>query len=413
MNIRHIILWAACIVLTLQPSSTKAQHSFIHTNEFVLSKSNTLDEAIWVLANQEISIEGTAADEFLFAVTPHAPNTNGLGTAHLVGTFSDSVWGLAGSIALGGNFEKHVRVLGFRSIGVQGHINGNLIAVIPLPNDQGSTVAMSTGSVVNGDAYLRGLNITMNGNIDGDAEMYGSSIVIGGIIEGDVFVNGDDVEIHSKAQIHGNLSHSPGTRLLVSNPQSIQGDIKEVSTDPATGAPFFNAFMARMMTCLSIMVIGILFVGFAPDLATQTVYRARHSFVRSAITGILMLVFLILSLLIFGSAGTTGWISPLTIFLLASTGMSVCLAHAVALLLFGTLIARRRASTRNNSAMPPMISGMIIYLALLHLPADILTPCIMVITFVGIGALMLALMDKRNQHIRQLQQVMQDRTEPQ
>ncbi len=407
--IRNLTTLLLLTLLSVFPDSLCASHTFTTTNHYRISSSNTVSAETWVSASGSIDVQGTMKDDFIFLVPfqtaptePADSQTNTLGSCLLEGVFENDIWGIANTIELNGRFEDHVRVFSFSSISANGDFDGNFSAIASWPLSPDATLSIGTGTVVRGDAYLEAVDVSVNGLMIGTTRVKATTVVLGGTFEGDVHVTANTIQIPKGTTIGGRLHHQPGAKLIINDPDAIIGGITESSTDPAASGHMLSGLTLRITFCLSFFVIGILFCGITPELASQAVHRVRTSMFTCMLAGAGTVIFLILSVIVFATVGTVGIVFPLTVFLASCLGMSTLLAQVVIILVIGTLFASRIDTQKPSSALMLMLSGLFVYFVVIYLPASILSPLLFSITFVGTGAITLALLDKRSQHIHDL-----------
>ncbi len=407
--IRTLTTLLLLTLLSVLPDSLCASHTFTTTNHYRISSSNTVSAETWVNASGSIDVQGTMKDDFIFLVpwqtAPTGPadnQTNTLGSCLLEGVFENDIWGIANAIELNGRFEDHVRVFSFSSISANGIFEGNFSAMASWPLSPDATLSIGTGTVVRGDAYLEAVDVSVNGLMIGTTRVKATSVVLGGTFEGDVHVTANTIQIPKGTTIGGRLYHQPGATLIINDPDAITGGISESSIDSAASENVLSGLTLRITFCMSFFVIGILFCGITPELASQAVHRVRTSMFTCMLIGVGTVIFLILSVIIFATVGTTGIVFPLTVFLASCLGMSTLLAQVVIILVIGTLFASRIDTQKPSSALMLMLSGLFVYFVVIYLPASILSPLLFSITFIGTGAIILALLDKRAQHIHSL-----------
>jgi len=138
------------------------------------------------------------------------------GEVTIIGDVKGDLIGVGGSVNVDGNVWDDVRIAA-GEVKIQGTIGDDLIIA-------GGNVRIEHDAVIDGDAYVFGGMLIVDGTVKGNLKMAGGNMVLSGVVNGDVDVNGgnfqlngeiggnaiavsDEANVGSDASIAGNLEY--------------------------------------------------------------------------------------------------------------------------------------------------------------------------------------------------------------
>jgi hypothetical protein len=88
------------------------------------------------------------------------------------------------------------------------------VPVLAFDSRSGTNITIGSGETVNGDLYLTGTNVTIEGTVNGDVFILGQNININGLVNGGISVAGQTITVNGKvstgARIAGQTIHIGG-----------------------------------------------------------------------------------------------------------------------------------------------------------------------------------------------------------
>ena len=345
---------------------------FLATNAYVVAADQSIPDEIWVMANT-VQADGSFGND-LFAVS--------WGDISLKGTYEGNLWGAAGTTAtLTGDCRRNVRLTG-QTLRIDGQIDGNLMAM-------GNTVIIGTNATITGNARLIGSSVVMEGMIKGKVWINSArTVTLGGRMEGDVKMVSPDIVLPTKARINGNLTYTSGKELIPAD-GVVAGKLERVTPQPP---PLFSIdrVKSRAMWFFAAFLVGIPFITTFPMTTAMASLLARKSPMKCLAVGFIA-SFLLPALSLMSISSLVGL--PLGALILASWGILVYVSRIIMGLMIGTLILKSGNASIGRVLMSMSAGLAVIYLATL-IPS-IGLPVQLAVVWMGMGSLLLALLQKR------------------
>ncbi len=346
---------------------------FIATNVYLTAKDQTIADEQWVFAGR-VEAEGTHRND-LFLMAGDAIVLNG--------TFAGNIWGAGGQNAnLDGYCQRNVRLTG-KSVRIGGEVGGNVIAMA-------DTVIFGTNSLVHGSVKVYANTIVQEGTIKGNADLSASRIItLGGTIEGNAKASSaSDILFTREAHIAGNLTYTAPKEIFP--PEGLLAGTLLRKMPEAK--PMFSAerLTTKSMWFFAAFLAGIPFITLFPMTTAMAAQLVRTSMWKCLFVGFLASG--LLPMLGIMSASSIIGI-PLGALILAFWGIMFYLSRIIMGLVLGTLILRSVGTSIGRVLLAMAIGLGIIYLTTL-IPS-IGVPVQMTVLWLGMGALILALLEKR------------------
>jgi cytoskeletal protein CcmA (bactofilin family) len=374
-------------------SSTQAA-VFVATNSYVVPKGHSVAAEQWVSANV-IRAEGTYHND-LFAAS---------GTEMLLGgIYEGNLWGAAGTDAgFTGVCLRNVR-LAASTIRIAGAIDGNLMAAA-------NTIAIATNATITGDAHLFGNQVIMEGEIDGSLSVSAMrTVTISGNILGDVAVAAPEILLSDTARIQGNLSYTTDQELIPAE-NVVGGTLRHMAPE----SPYSSARVRRhMLAYLAALMMGVAFVSLFPMTTAMSSLLVKKSPFKCLLVGFIAVgalpVFALLSI-----SSMIGF--PLGAVMLASWGIMVYVSRIVVGLMIGTWMLKTRTGTAGRVLLAMAVGLAVVYF-LTFIPSAIGMMTKLLVVWLGMGALLLALLQKRRliiqvpEELRQLEALKKEQKQP-
>jgi len=273
MNSRFFIknLTIAVIMLLLFAVPTTATE-FRQGDNIAITSDQVIDDDL-VVVGGTIVIDGTVNGDLIVAG----------GTVKISGTVNGDVIAAGGTLTIGGNVADDIRIVG-GNIEIDGFVGDNAMIF-------GGNIAVGEGSHIGGDLNVGGGNVEIYGGVDGNVVGGGGNIKLAGEIGGDVSLNSDNViKVLPSAKIKGNFDYS--SKVSAEIPENIViGEIThKIPTEPAPKKAFESPILSKLWGFLSLLVVGIIIVSFAPRLTLQVHNTILTSFWKSIGVGFLFLI---------------------------------------------------------------------------------------------------------------------------
>lgn len=361
MRLRHPV----ALFVVLLASSVQAIE-LIATNSYMTFKGQTIEDELWIVANDTQAGATYQNDIFVSSGTKLL----------LPGLYEGNLWGMAGTEAqLSGVCMRNVR-LASSTLRINGTIDGNLMALA-------NTISISTNALITGDALLIGNQIILEGSINGSLKLSSlRTVTISGKIGSDARVTSPDIILTGNARIQGNLSYTTKKELIPAE-GIVGGELKRIAAK--------NPIKTHAMAFLAALLTGIAFISLFPMTTAMASLLARKSPLKCLLVGFVAagaLPFLGLICL----SSLIGF--PLGAVILASWGILVYVSRIAMGLMIGTLVLK----TGTNSAgrvLLAMATGLVIIYIFTFLPAPVGGIVQFIVIWMGMGALLLALLQKR------------------
>lgn len=383
MNRRALIPLLLCLLAVARAEAT----DFVVTGRYTLAPGAAITNELWMKA-QTVVLEGTAEDDlFLFADGTSQPATNAAPAILLSGVMQADVWGAAESVTLTGTVERHARLLGFKSVSVDGSVGRNLIAA-------GGAVVLGESATVAGSAVLAGRDVLAHGTVSGDARLYGTQVTVSGRFNGNLTIAAGDINIMPGTHVGGNLYYTMDKDLVLDSNVNIGGRLIKIEpgavAQPA-GLSVGSLLLQAAFYCGALLV-GMVFVGLFPGIVVLSLHKLAASFWRCVLIGFVTFCLIPMAafFLIFTIVGL-----PLSVLLLFAYLIVVYTGKIITAVYVGHLLLRGRDNPPAVSLLPLLASGLFILYAggCLPFPIDILLW--FAFSLLGLGALVSAMADRR------------------
>lgn len=345
---------------------------FVSTNIYRITADQTVTDEQWVMASAA-ETEGTFQNDLFIACG---------GPITLNGTYAGNIWGLSGGDSLlSGTCDRNVRLTG-KSIRIDGRVDGNIMVMA-------ETVILTTNSVVEGNARLAGSSIIMEGTIRGRTSITaGRLVTLGGSIENDARVVAPDILFSRGTHITGNLAYTANKELIPAE-GVVDGKIERITLQRP---PIFSAdrLASRFLWFLAAFLAGVPFIAFFPMTTAMASQLTKKAPWKCLLVGLLASM----ALPIVGIMCASSIVGiPLATLLLGSWGCLLYLSRIIVGLVLGSAILRPTGASIGRVLLSMALGLSIIYFATLF-PA-IGLPVQFVVAWLGMGALILALLQKR------------------
>lgn len=345
---------------------------FVATNAYQTTATQTFSDEQWVLA-------GIAETEGLFKNDLFISSG---GQLALNGTYEGNVWGLAGGgTTLGGRCDRNVRLAG-KSVRIDGPVGGNVMAMA-------ETIIMTTNAAIGGNADLVGNSIILEGHIKGNASISSARVVtMGGAIGGHVKVAAPDILFSRDLHIGGDLSYTADKELLPDE-GVVGGTLERVFPQ---SPPLFTTerLASRAMWFLAAFLVGLPFIALFPMTTAMASQLVKKAPLKCLLAGLLASG----ALPILGIMCASSIIGiPLGVLVLASWGAMLYLSRIIMGLVLGTLILRTTGTSIGRILLAMALGLGLIYLA--TIVPSVGVPVQMAVAWMGMGALILAMLQKR------------------
>lgn len=392
------------LLLLLALPSLAAQAAFVReAGPYVLEPNVTLRDETWLQA-RTITLLGDAEDD-LFLMSELGMSmaiTNDIATIRLNGRAQGDVWALGDTVELAGTAQSHARLLGLRTVHVTGRVGRNLMALA-------NAVHLDASSTVDGDVHAVAGDIIAEGHVGRGLSLQARKVVLGGTVDGDVRITATDITVLPGTVIGGNLSYA-GVEDLVLDPRvKVGGKVAHIAepAQPRSSAFSLDEIMLQAGLFMGALLAGLLFFGLLPTFAFHSVDRLGQSLWRSMLVGfgacaLIPMAAVLLMLTIVGI--------PLGIMLLLVYGLLLYFAKTVSAFFLAHRLLRRLNPSAPVTLMPLLGLGLLLIYVIVNLPFPLGTLAWAVITLIGVGGMVGAVMDRR---VRMLAVAPSDATPPQ
>lgn len=338
-------LGLTCLLAVAAPAGDTL---WISTNRYELPAGQSIPSQLGLVA--EVAQLGGTVEDDVFVVAR--------AQAEFTGENRGDTWVLAGQTVLNGLLRDHVRAAG-QSLIVRGQLERGFYAV-------GSSVLLSTGSVVQGDVVVAGENVTLEGQVGGQVNLMAQSVTLAGTVSGSVRILAQDIVVMPGTRIGGDLVYTSPKELILTQRDQVAGELKRLQ--PA--GPDVSAFSTESLVLLAVqgvgaLLVGLPFTGLFPRAVGRATRLVRFNPLRCLLAGFAAL-FIIPVVAVAAALTLVG----LPLGLLAA-GLAAALLYlgklAVALVLGGMLL-KRSGPQSIASAMAAMAIGLLVLYSAFALP---------------------------------------------
>lgn len=369
-------IFSVFILLTL---SFRAA-GMIQTSEYRTETNQTVTTETWVFCTTAAA-QGTFDDDLFIGAASQIM---------LDGTYNEGVWAGSSSakVTFTGTSEKNVRLAGI-DVSIDGTIEGNLNVWA------GNSIVIGTNAVIKGSVQLHSVNSIINeGSIGGPATFESlKSVTINGPIFGDVEINSPDIVLPKRAHIAGNLTYLSNQDLFPA-----EGVVDGKLTRLKTPSPYsLDRLKAHGIAFLAAFFVGLPFLSLFPTTTALGTLLIRKSPFRCLLVG--FIAFFALPFLgMIGIVSAYGF--PLSALLFGSWGALIYISRIIAGLIIGTIILRS-GNTSAGRLLLSLAAGLaVIYALFFLLPGIVGITIQMAIVWMGSGALLLTISQRRRMAVQ-------------
>ncbi|MBU0613803.1 hypothetical protein KJ766_00775 [Patescibacteria group bacterium] len=174
---------------------------------FSLSAGEVVEENLYSAGNV-VSVSGAVMGDLFAAGSSVVISGEVLQDANVAG----------GDVSVFSDIGEDLRAFG-GTVTINGSVGGELITA-------GGMVTLLDETVVNGDVYVAGGAIKINGTVHGDVVVYGGEVTINGIVDGNVKVETDgELTIGSGAVIAGSLEYKAPEEATFNDGFQVMGGV--------------------------------------------------------------------------------------------------------------------------------------------------------------------------------------------
>ncbi|HBA83951.1 MAG TPA: hypothetical protein DCZ95_07660 [Verrucomicrobia bacterium] len=363
-----VVLLTLCLTLLVRNA---AAVELIRQDDYRLDATNALAAETYIWGDR-IDLHGhTLDDVFLLGQT-----------IKIDGETLDDIWVFTDAFVFSGTAREDVRVAARQAVQLTGTFEKNLVVA-------GKTVSLGPDSLVQGEALLLGESVIVEGHVQGDVHVAAYNATLSGKMDGLVRLYADDIVVLPGAEIHGDLIYTSQKELFLNEKVVLTGklirrDIQAWNTE----TPSYRTILSfKMFFYLAALVAGIPFVSLFPYLTGRAVRQVRKSAWKCALIGVV--AFCLIPVLAVLSVLTLIGI-PLGLVLAAAYAVMLYVSKFFVALAVGGSIFRWNGPQSFSRVFSALSMGLIALYAATLLPV-VGSAVWLVITFMGLGSLLLAL----------------------
>jgi cytoskeletal protein CcmA (bactofilin family) len=371
-------------LLVLASSSPAAE--FREAARYALASNEVLRSELWVRA-RTIALDGVATDDLFLLADGSAPVPAGgrkPPAIRLSGTASNDVWALGENVLVDGAIGEHARLAGFKTVTLDGPVGRGALIV-------GNAVRVGEQAVIGGDLRIMAADIMVDGVVRGSATLRGATATLAGTVDGDVHVTANRITVMPGTRIGGDLVYLSAGELVLDPKVSLGGKLRRQR--PAGPAPgqMWAAVMLQVGFCFGALLTGLVFLAVFPRVGALAARELETSFWKCLLAGAVAAC--LLPLIAFFLFVTLVGI-PLSAMLACGYLILVYLGKIVAALHIGRLVLRHRAA-QSPTLLAVLALGLLVVYAAGGLPFPIDIVAWIAFTCMGMGGLVIALLDRR------------------
>lgn len=192
----------------------------------------------------------------------------------ITGSIEDDVTLAAGNIQLLGSVGDDVRLAG-GTIVIGGPIGGELMSA-------GGMITLAENSTIEGDVYVAGGQITINGIIRGDLRVEGDDVRLNGTVDGNVIVKAKEaLTIGESTNILGNFTYDAESSAIIPDSASIGGvvEFREITVNERVPEVDFEGLKGSLNGVASFLKFMKLFTILASVLLVFFVFKKQTQIV--------------------------------------------------------------------------------------------------------------------------------------
>jgi len=125
----------------------------------------------------------------------------------------------AGTITIQNTTIEKDMALAAGEIDLSAHVNGDLRIF-------GGQIRVAPATVVNGDAQIKGGNITIAGIVNGDLEAMGERVALSGTVNGDATILAEAIDLAPGTTIQGDLVYASSDAFTLPEGVTVNGDVR-------------------------------------------------------------------------------------------------------------------------------------------------------------------------------------------
>lgn len=368
---KHLRLLLLC---ALAAPALASAALFERTEDYQLPADQAVDGQFYLLS-AAARLEGTLNDDaFLLAGTNLA----------FSGHARADTWMASSIVTFSGQADDHARLFG-QTVTASGLFARDLYGL-------GTTVRLSTNSVVGGAAVLLGENVIVEGRVEGRLRILAQSATLSGALGGDVRILAQDIVVLPGTSIRGNLIYTSPKELFLDRNVQLTGQLIRETPQPAPApsAPrrLLDGLVLTGLQWLAALLVGLPFLALFPRLAGRAARHIRFAPGRTLLTGLAGL-FLLPVAAVFALFTVVG--IPLGLLLGGFFAILIYLAKIIVGITLGSLLLRRRGAQPLSVVSACLALGLALLYGAAALPA-IGASVALLIGIVGLGALLLSLL---------------------
>lgn len=353
----------------------------IETPEYRIETNQTVTAETWVLCTSAAP-QGTFKNDLFIGAADQVS---------LDGTYEGNVWagsaGATSAVTLNGVCKRNVRLAGY-DVHINGIVEGNLTVSALY------SITIGTNALIKGSIQLHCLNsIIQEGTIGGPAVFNSAkSVTINGPIMSDTNVNAPEIVLARKARIDGDLTYQ-SSRDLFPATGIISGKLKRVLPP----SPYSLERAGRhAIAFFAAFLVGLPFLSLFPTTTALSTLLIRKSPLKCILVGFIALFALpFLGMISISSAFGL----PLGALILISWGALIYLSRIVVGLIIGTVILRSGNASAGRLLLSLAVGLAVIY-TLTFIPSTIGLIAQMAVIWIGSGALLLTLSQRRRMAVK-------------
>ncbi len=383
------ILFSSCI---LSAWATE----FVSTNAYTATSEQSITEELWIAANTVDANGVYKNDLFVFSGSDMQLN----------GAYENSLWGSSGgNTVLNGISKGNVRLAG-QNIRINGTIEGNLIAAAL------NSIVIGTNANITGSVRLIGLSsIILEGTVGGPADISSMKLItLDGSIQGDTKLSAPEIILSDDARLSGTLVYRSGTELIPAG-NVVAEKLERIQPE----SPYSTArIKSHAMWFLAALLVGVAFISLFPMTTAMASLLARKSPLKCLLVGFIAVG----AIPIFAMVSISSGIGlPLGAIMLASWGILVYVSRIIMGMMIGTAILRS-GNTSAGRVLLAMASGLALIYLFTFIPSAISGIVQLIVVWMGMGALLLALLQKRRliiqvpEELKQLEALKNEQNKP-
>jgi cytoskeletal protein CcmA (bactofilin family) len=378
----------SALLLGLAAAAPAAALDFVVTNRFVLAADEQADRDTWIQA-ATIRLDGTAADDlFLVSGAAALPATNGPAAAIvLAGSAENDVWAMGASILITGTILDHARLLGYRTITLDGPVGNSLLAFSP------DSIRLGPNARIGGGMSLWADTIVVEGQVHGPSLLRGRAITLTGAFEGPVQLEAQELTIMPGTRIAGDLHYTLPSDLVLPAGVEVGGQVVRVPAAPAPVSLLPHlGWTVQIGLFAGALLAGLMLLALFPLYTAQAVHALESAPWKCALAGFVTcaLVPMLCVLLFFTVVGI-----PLMLALGAFAAVLGYFAKVIVALLLGRRLLRAFGRADPLPAIPVLALGLALLYAVMNVPFPFDLVLWFLLTFVGLGALVLGILERR------------------